>query len=198
MLWIGMIMGGTPLVAAFAAPFWGSLTARIRPKLLFQIGIFCNGLIFFIQKAPGRAGRFQLGFSWGGGSSLWGRSILCSSPAFCRTSWRASSLRSMRPSPLPDPCFGPSSLQGEGPPLPEGASSSPIDNSHLARSSARVRLEGELLDCLIATRFDYSNRLTSPAPRRMISGVSPMREMTLEGSPEGVLPSTTAFTCPPK
>jgi DHA1 family multidrug resistance protein-like MFS transporter len=49
MLWIGMIMGATPVVAALAAPFWGSLTARIRPKLLFEIGIFCNGVIFFIM-----------------------------------------------------------------------------------------------------------------------------------------------------
>jgi DHA1 family multidrug resistance protein-like MFS transporter len=49
MLWIGMIMGATSMVAALAAPFWGSLTARIRPKLLFQGGIFCNGLIFFIM-----------------------------------------------------------------------------------------------------------------------------------------------------
>ena len=49
MLWIGMIMGATSMVAALAAPFWGSLTARIRPKLLFEIGIFCNGVIFFIM-----------------------------------------------------------------------------------------------------------------------------------------------------
>ncbi len=40
----------------------------------------------------------------------------------------------------------------------------------------------------------YSNKLTSPAPRRMISGVSSMREMTLEGSPDTVLPSMTAST----
>jgi DHA1 family multidrug resistance protein-like MFS transporter len=49
MLWIGMIMGATSMIAAMAAPFWGSLTARIRPKLLFQSGIFCNGVIFFIM-----------------------------------------------------------------------------------------------------------------------------------------------------
>ena len=47
MLWIGMIMGATSLVAALAAPFWGSLTTRVRPKLLFEGGIFCNGIIFF-------------------------------------------------------------------------------------------------------------------------------------------------------
>jgi MFS family permease len=49
MLWIGMIMGATSMVAAFTAPVWGSLTSRIRPKLIFQSGIFCNGLIFFIM-----------------------------------------------------------------------------------------------------------------------------------------------------
>lgn len=49
MLWIGMIMGATSMIAALAAPFWGSLTTRIRPKLLFQGGIFCNGVIFFIM-----------------------------------------------------------------------------------------------------------------------------------------------------
>jgi MFS family permease len=49
MLWIGMIMGATSMVAALAAPFWGSLTARIRPKLLFEAGILFNGVIFFIM-----------------------------------------------------------------------------------------------------------------------------------------------------
>ena len=49
MLWIGMIMGATSLVAALAAPFWGSLTTRVRPKLLFEGGIFFNGIIFFIM-----------------------------------------------------------------------------------------------------------------------------------------------------
>jgi len=49
MLWIGMILGATSMVAAIAAPFWGSLTARVRPKLLFEGGIFCNGIIFFMM-----------------------------------------------------------------------------------------------------------------------------------------------------
>lgn len=49
MLWIGSILGATSMVAALAAPFWGSLTARVRPKLLFEGGIFCNGVIFFIM-----------------------------------------------------------------------------------------------------------------------------------------------------
>jgi len=49
MLWIGMIMAATAMVAAVAAPFWGSLTTRVRPKILFQAGIFCNGVIFFLM-----------------------------------------------------------------------------------------------------------------------------------------------------
>ncbi|MCU0590160.1 MAG: MFS transporter [Desulfobacterales bacterium] len=49
MLWIGMILGATSLVAALAAPFWGSLTSRVRPKLLFEGGILCNGVLFFMM-----------------------------------------------------------------------------------------------------------------------------------------------------
>src|SRR3990172_5133174 len=49
MLWIGMIMGASSIIAAFTAPVWGSLTARIRPKILFEAGIFCNGVIFFVM-----------------------------------------------------------------------------------------------------------------------------------------------------
>jgi DHA1 family multidrug resistance protein-like MFS transporter len=49
MLWIGLIMGGTSLIAAAAAPFWGSLSARVRPKLLFEVGILCNGVIFCLM-----------------------------------------------------------------------------------------------------------------------------------------------------
>jgi MFS family permease len=48
MLWIGLIMGVSPLVTAVAAPFWGSLTTRIRPKLLYQAGTFFNGVIFLL------------------------------------------------------------------------------------------------------------------------------------------------------
>ncbi len=43
----------------------------------------------------------------------------------------------------------------------------------------------------------YSNKLTSPAPRRMICGVSSIRDTTLDGSPETGLPSMTASTCLP-
>ncbi len=53
MLWIGLIMGVSPLVTAVAAPFWGSLTTRIRPKLLYQAGTFFNGVIFLLMGFAG-------------------------------------------------------------------------------------------------------------------------------------------------
>jgi DHA1 family multidrug resistance protein-like MFS transporter len=53
MLWIGLIMGISPLVTAAAAPFWGSLTTRIRPKLLFQAGTFFNGVAFLLMGFAG-------------------------------------------------------------------------------------------------------------------------------------------------
>lgn len=49
MLWIGLIMGISPLVTAVTAPFWGSLTTRVRPKLLYQAGTFCNGVVFLLM-----------------------------------------------------------------------------------------------------------------------------------------------------
>ncbi|MGE5855085.1 MAG: MFS transporter [Syntrophaceae bacterium] len=53
LLWIGLIMGVSPLVTAVAAPFWGSLTTRIRPKLLYQAGTFFNGVIFLLMGFAG-------------------------------------------------------------------------------------------------------------------------------------------------
>jgi MFS family permease len=49
MVWIGLIMGLNSFVAAAAAPFWGSLTAKFRPKALFQGGFLCNGMIFLLM-----------------------------------------------------------------------------------------------------------------------------------------------------
>lgn len=46
MLWIGMIIGFNSFVAAAAAPFWGSLTSRFRPKGLYQRAFLCNAIIF--------------------------------------------------------------------------------------------------------------------------------------------------------
>jgi DHA1 family multidrug resistance protein-like MFS transporter len=49
MLWIGLIMGLNAFIAAAAAPFWGSLTAKLRPKLLFQGSFFCNAVLFLLM-----------------------------------------------------------------------------------------------------------------------------------------------------
>ena len=49
MLWIGMIMGLNSFLAAVAAPIWGSLTSRFRPKRLFQSTFLFNGIIFLIM-----------------------------------------------------------------------------------------------------------------------------------------------------
>ena len=49
MLWIGMIMGLNSFIAAAAAPLWGSLTARFRPKALFQGAFLFNGIIFLLM-----------------------------------------------------------------------------------------------------------------------------------------------------
>jgi len=48
-LWTGLIMGLNSFVAAVAAPFWGGLTATIRPKALFQWAFFCNSIIFLLM-----------------------------------------------------------------------------------------------------------------------------------------------------
>lgn len=49
MIWIGMILGLNSFVAAAAAPFWGSLTSKFRPKGLFQRAFLCNGIIFLLM-----------------------------------------------------------------------------------------------------------------------------------------------------
>jgi MFS family permease len=49
MIWIGMIMGLNSFVAAAAAPFWGSLTAKFRPKSLFELAFLSNGIIFLLM-----------------------------------------------------------------------------------------------------------------------------------------------------
>jgi len=49
MVWIGLIMGLNSFVAAAAAPFWGSLTAKFRPKTLFQGAFLFNGIVFLLM-----------------------------------------------------------------------------------------------------------------------------------------------------
>lgn len=46
LIWIGMIMGPSQIITALTAPFWGGLTSRFSPKLLFERGMLCNGILF--------------------------------------------------------------------------------------------------------------------------------------------------------
>ena len=48
-VWIGMIMGLNSFFAAATAPLWGGLTARYRPKVLFQWPFFSNGVVFLLM-----------------------------------------------------------------------------------------------------------------------------------------------------
>jgi DHA1 family multidrug resistance protein-like MFS transporter len=46
LLWTGAILGSTSMCIAFSGPFWGSLTHRVRPKLLFVAGMAVHSLTF--------------------------------------------------------------------------------------------------------------------------------------------------------
>ncbi len=48
LLWVGAIMGVTTLVAAFTSTFWGSLTHRFSPKMLFLRAILMNAITFLL------------------------------------------------------------------------------------------------------------------------------------------------------
>ena len=47
MIWTGLIIGAPSVMNALTAPLWGRLTSRFRPKLLFELGILWNGILFF-------------------------------------------------------------------------------------------------------------------------------------------------------
>jgi DHA1 family multidrug resistance protein-like MFS transporter len=49
MIWIGMIMGLNSFIAAAAAPIWGSLTSKYRPKSLLLRAFLFNGIIFLLM-----------------------------------------------------------------------------------------------------------------------------------------------------
>ena len=53
MIWIGMIMGPSYILTALTAPFWGGLTSRFSPKLLFERGMLCNGILFLLMGCTG-------------------------------------------------------------------------------------------------------------------------------------------------
>ena len=48
MIWTGLIIGAPSVMNALMAPLWGRLTSRFRPKLLFEMGILWNGILFLI------------------------------------------------------------------------------------------------------------------------------------------------------
>ncbi len=48
LLWVGAIMGVTTLIAAFTSTFWGSLTHRFSPKMLFLRAILVNAITFLL------------------------------------------------------------------------------------------------------------------------------------------------------
>jgi len=49
MIWIGLIMGLNSFIAAATAPLWGSLTAKLPPKRLFQSTFLFNAIIFLFM-----------------------------------------------------------------------------------------------------------------------------------------------------
>ncbi len=48
MIWTGLIIGAPSAMNALTAPLWGRLTSRFRPKVLFEMGILWNGILFLI------------------------------------------------------------------------------------------------------------------------------------------------------
>ena len=49
MIWTGMILGASNVIASFTAPFWGGLTSRFSPKLLFERGMVLNGILILLM-----------------------------------------------------------------------------------------------------------------------------------------------------
>jgi DHA1 family multidrug resistance protein-like MFS transporter len=48
-IWIGMIMAASNVIAALTASFWGGLTSRFSSKLLFERGMLCNGILILLM-----------------------------------------------------------------------------------------------------------------------------------------------------
>lgn len=53
MVWTGLIIGVSPLMACLMAPVWGRMTSRLRPKLLFERALLCNGMILLLYGFAG-------------------------------------------------------------------------------------------------------------------------------------------------
>jgi len=49
LIWIGWIMGASGIVIIFASNFWGTLTSRFSPKMLYMRGLLANFVLFFLM-----------------------------------------------------------------------------------------------------------------------------------------------------
>lgn len=49
LIWLGFIMGAPSFAAALASTFWGSLTSRVSPKILFMRGLFSHAVIILLM-----------------------------------------------------------------------------------------------------------------------------------------------------
>ena len=49
LMWLGFIMGAPSFAAAFASTFWGSLSSRLSPKLLFMRGLLSHAIITLLM-----------------------------------------------------------------------------------------------------------------------------------------------------
>ncbi len=49
LIWIGWIMGSSHFIVVFASSFWGMLTSRFSPKLLYMRGLLANLVLFFLM-----------------------------------------------------------------------------------------------------------------------------------------------------
>lgn len=49
LIWIGWIVGASGMVIIFASSFWGTLTSRFSPKLLYMRGLLSNLVLFLLM-----------------------------------------------------------------------------------------------------------------------------------------------------
>ena len=49
LIWVGLIMGAHPFVVMIASNFWGILTSRFSPKLLYMRGFLANTVLFLLM-----------------------------------------------------------------------------------------------------------------------------------------------------
>jgi MFS family permease len=49
LIWIGWIMGASHIIIIFASNFWGTLTSRFSPKMLYMRGLLANLVLFFLM-----------------------------------------------------------------------------------------------------------------------------------------------------